>query len=88
MGMPVWLDIYPYQDQVQAIKGDVERIFFVDVGGGLGYQSIAFRKEVLDMKNKIVLQDQQMVLQFAIEHPGIEKMPYDFFTEQPIKGKM
>ncbi|KAH6679190.1 S-adenosyl-L-methionine-dependent methyltransferase [Halenospora varia] len=86
MGMPVWLDIYPYQDKAQAIKGDVERTFFVDVGGGLGHQSIALRSEVPDLKNKILLQDQPMVLQFAIEHPGVEKMPYDFFTEQPIKG--
>jgi len=88
MGMPVWLDIYPYQNQVQAIKGDVERIFFVDVGGRLGHQSIALRRKVLDLKNKILLQDQQMVLQFAIEHHEVEKMAYDFFTEQPIKGKI
>lgn len=87
MGMPVWLDVYPYQDKAQALKEDVERAFFVDVGGGLGHQSIALRNEVPDLKNKIVLQDQAMVLQFASEHSGVEKMPYDFYTEQPIKGK-
>ncbi|TVY62837.1 O-methyltransferase lepI [Lachnellula suecica] len=86
MGMPVWLDVYPYQDQAEAIKNDVERAFFVDVGGGLGHQSIALRNKVPDLKNKILLQEQQMVLQFAIDHPGVEKMPYDFYTEQPVKG--
>jgi len=62
MDMPVWLDIYPYQAQAEAIKTDVERTFFVDVGGGLGYQSIALRERVPDLKNGIVLQEQNMVL--------------------------
>jgi demethylsterigmatocystin 6-O-methyltransferase len=88
MDMPVWLDIYPYQDQAEAIKTDVERTFFVDVGGGLGHQSIALRDRVPDLENRIVLQEQNMVLQFAIDHHGVEKMSYDFYTEQPVKGKM
>ena len=38
------------------------------------------------MKGWIVVQDRPRILANAITGEGIEKMDYDFFTEQPVKG--
>lgn len=35
----------------------------------------------------MVLQDRAAVLEKAIVGDDVEKMPYDYLTEQPIKGQ-
>jgi demethylsterigmatocystin 6-O-methyltransferase len=86
LGMPTWLDVYPWRAQTQGLKPD--QPLFVDVGGGLGAQCIALRDKVPNLPNKIILQDQAATLQHFIKHPGVEAMVYDFFLPQVIKGQL
>ena len=85
LGMPTWLDFYPVREAAQDL--DPAREFFVDIGGGLGHQSVALRKTLPDLKNRIIVQDMEPVLEHAIKHPGVELMAHDFWQPQPIKGK-
>jgi demethylsterigmatocystin 6-O-methyltransferase len=82
MGLNSWLDLYPYQEKVKSLHSP-DQPLFVDVGGGLGHQSVAFREAVGDIPNKIVLQDLDPVLAHAIKHPGVEIVPQDFYQPQP-----
>jgi hypothetical protein len=84
--LPTWLDVVPFAAEfAQDLQPD--DVVFVDVGGGNGSQCAALKKSLPDLKGRVVLQDQSYVLETALEVEGMEKMPYDFFTEQPIKGR-
>ncbi|KAG9868757.1 O-methyltransferase, partial [Aureobasidium melanogenum] len=84
LGMPTWLDVYPYQELAKnAPSGEP---LFVDVGGGFGHQSIALREKVLDAPGRIIVQDIPATLEHAISHPGVEHMVQDFFQLQQIQG--
>lgn len=83
--LPTWLDVVSFEIEFgQDVQPD--DVVFVDVGGGNGSQCAALKETVSDLKGRVVLQDQSYVLDTALEVEGMEKMPYDFFTEQPIKG--
>lgn len=82
--MPTWLDVYPWQDKTDGLKP--EQPFFVDIGGGIGHQSIALREKVPQLPNKIILQDIPGALDHAIKHPGVEPVLQDFFQPQTITG--
>ncbi|KAL7007023.1 hypothetical protein EMMF5_003249 [Cystobasidiomycetes sp. EMM_F5] len=84
MGMPTWLDVYPYKAAASNLAP--ERVLFVDVGGGIGHQSVALREALPNVPNKIILQDMEQVIPMAIKHPGIEAQAHDFFQPQPVKG--
>lgn len=84
--LPTWLDVVSFGTEfAQDIRPD--EVAFVDVGGGNGSQCAALKKALPDLKGRVVLQDQSYVLETALEVEGMEKMPYDFFTEQPVKGR-
>ena len=62
-------------------------ILLVDVGGGKGHDLNEFRSKWPTARGRLVLQDQPAVLAEATGlHESIERMPHDFFTEQPCKG--
>ncbi|ELR06953.1 hypothetical protein VC83_08079 [Pseudogymnoascus destructans] len=42
-GKHSWLEVYPLEEKIEGLKP--EQVFFVDVGGGIGTQSIALRKK-------------------------------------------
>lgn len=83
-GMPTWLDFYPYREKSQGL--DPDRPFFVDVGGGLGHQSIALRNKLPEFKNRIIVQDMGAVTEHANKDLNVEFMEHDFWQPQPIKG--
>lgn len=84
-GMPTWLTKYPYLEKAQSLAP--EQPLFVDVGGGVGHQSIALREALPEnIKAKIILQDQPGVIEQAIKKDGVEHVAHDFFTPQPVKG--
>lgn len=60
----------------------------MDVGGGNGQQCVELLNEFPSLKGRgrIVLQDRKDVLEKAIVEDGIERMAYDYLTEQPVKG--
>ena len=79
-----WLDTYPYKKIVENLSP--EQPLFVDVGGGIGHQSIEFREKLPDVPNKVVLQDIPAALDHAIKHPGVESVVQDFNQPQQTKG--
>lgn len=83
-GMPTWLDVYPWQSKTEGLKP--EQPFFVDIGGGIGHQSVALREKVPQLPNKIILQDIPVSLGQAIKHSGVDPVPQDFFQPQAITG--
>ena len=82
--MPTWLDVYPFKEKIHDLGP--EQPLFVDVGGGIGHQSIALREKLPDVRNKIILQDMPATLDHAIKHDGVEVMAYDFWQPQVVKG--
>lgn len=88
-GMPTWLDKYPYQEKAKGL--DPDQVLFVDIGGGLGHQSLALREALPDdISNRIIVQDQAPVIAKAkasgVKMDNVEYSEHDFFSEQPIKG--
>ena len=87
---PSWVDegFYPVHDRlIKGMETDGDRSALVDLGGGAGYCLEEFRSKVPDWKGRLVLQEQESVLEQASGLDGrIELMAHDFFTPQPIKG--
>lgn len=62
-------------------------MLIVDVGGGPGQEIIGLKKRHPELPGRYVLQDLPITLDRLDRVPdGVEKMPYDFFTPQPVTG--
>ncbi|KAL1987270.1 hypothetical protein VTN96DRAFT_4298 [Rasamsonia emersonii] len=83
--LPTWLDVIDFEKEYAKHAGP-ETPIFVDVGGGAGQQCVALRKRFPNLKGRVVLQDLPSVLDKAITGDDVEKMGYDYLTEQPVKG--
>lgn len=86
MDMPTWLDVYPWQAKTDGLKP--EQPFFIDLGGGIGHQSIALREKLPQLPNEIILQDIPATLEHAMKHPSVVAVVQDFFQPQAITGKI
>lgn len=84
--LPTWLDVVSFEAEF-AQDSQPDGVVFVDVAGGNGSQCAALKRSLPDLSGRVVLQDHSYVLGKALEVGGMEKMPYDFFTEQPVKGR-
>jgi hypothetical protein len=84
--LPSWLSVIPF-DTDYAKSAESNTPIFVDVGGGNGQQCVALEKKFPELTGRIVLQDRPKVLEKAISSSRVERMPYDYLTEQPVKGK-
>jgi hypothetical protein len=83
------LGMFPWATMKEEVEADPSRAFAVDIGGGRGQLLKAIQKEAPNgFGAKMILQDRPDVLAPLTEEdiPGIEKMPHDFFTPQPIKS--
>lgn len=80
-----WVDWYPVQAQI--LDGaDPRKPLLVDVGAGKGHDLLAFHSK-FPKAGKLVLQDLQPVIETLDDlDPVVEKIAYDFFTEQPVQG--
>ncbi|KAL4810929.1 S-adenosyl-L-methionine-dependent methyltransferase [Aspergillus unguis] len=76
-----WLDWFPVQER---ILDGVEAPVVVDVGGGKGHDLVAFSQRFPSI-GTLVLEDLSPVIE-GLEFNGIDKVAYDFFTEQPVTG--
>jgi hypothetical protein len=85
IGLPTWLDGFPF-DQLVAQNTDKDTVIFVDVGSASGSQSIGLRERFPDVPGRIVMQDIPQVIEAVKPSHGIEAQVYDFFTPQPVKG--
>ena len=84
-----WLDVFPAASQLGAGLSDAaDAVLLVDVGGNQGHDLLTFQQRHPDLKGRLVLQDLPESLEkMPARLEGIEVMPYDFFTPQPIKGE-
>lgn len=79
--------IYPFKAELGNLEVNDETVLLVDIGGGKGHVSKQIRALVDGIPGKIVLQERPEVLaEITDALVGVEKMEYDFFTPQPIKG--
>ena len=85
-GKKSWLDVFPPEKFCQNSSEDT--ILFVDIGGGLGHQCAALKERLSEshVRGRVVLQDQPMAIEHALPLEGVDKMIFDFWTEQPVKG--
>ena len=85
LGRPQWFDFYPVEETLLPdLKQD--DVLLVDVGGGRGHDLIAFHNKYPHHKGRLILQDLPQAVNEAGELIGVEAMPHDFFTPQPVKG--
>lgn len=84
-----WFEIFPAADSLASgpsLKHGQDEALLVDVAGGLGGFTQQFKTAFgTSMPGRVIVQDQPLVLKKA-QLEGVEKMEYDFFTPQPIKG--
>ena len=90
-GRPSWMDpgFFPIQEKLidGARHGDGE-VFLVDIAGATGYDLEEYLQKHPSPPGRLVLQDLPAVIgQIYNLSEEIERMSYDFFTEQPLKGK-
>lgn len=85
--LPTWLDVVDFEADMGKGLTDSD-CAFVDVGGGNGQQCEALRKKLPQLKGRVVLQDRPEVLEKALSVDGMDKMSYDYLTEQPVKGTL
>lgn len=81
-----WVDWFPVQERLlDGAKAD--HALLVDVGGGRGHDLLEFNTKYPG-RGHLVLQDLPSVTDSLGDvDSSIEVMPYDFFTEQTIKGR-
>lgn len=85
-----WHEIYPAATEldVKGFQEPSEPPLLVDVGGNTGYDAASFRTKNPHIKGRCVVQDLPETLASSPDPAeGIERIGYDFFTSQPIKGK-
>lgn len=98
LGRPAWIETYPAAQRLiegflpERRHGDNDGpVLFVDVGGGRGHCTEQLIDAFPDAPGRLVVQDLPVVTGEVVDteglHPRIERMGYDFFDEQPIKGE-
>lgn len=66
-----------------------DAVLLIDVGGGFGHYTEELLSKFPNCPGRLILQDLPPVIgRIQQLHPRIEKMEYDFFTEQPVKGEL
>ncbi len=63
-------------------------VLIVDVGGGKGDTLRDLRLARPDLEGRMIVQDLPEVIAGKEKTPGVEAMAHDFFTPQPIEGKI
>lgn len=83
-GMRPWFDAYPMDERVRDLEP--QQVLFVDVGGGLGHQAVALKKQLPEVHNPAIVQDLHVEASDFIQRPGVEFMKFDFFQPQVVQG--
>ncbi|RYP04949.1 hypothetical protein DL765_009997 [Monosporascus sp. GIB2] len=80
-----WVDWFPVQERL--LDGSTaDSALLVDVGGGRGHDLLAFH-EKYPRQGRLILQDLAPVIESIGDlNPAIERVSYDFSTEQPLQG--
>lgn len=84
--MKQWFEIYPAAREFANAQSGPDGVLIVDVGGGPGQELVGLKQAHPELPGRYVLEDLPATLDRIASLPdGIEKLPYDFFTPQPIK---
>ena len=72
----------------KSLEGGEDAVLIVDIGGGMGPGMRSLAKAHPELLGRLILQDLEVVIDHVRKDPpqGVELMPHDFFTPQPIKG--
>jgi len=83
------IPIYPFEAELKKVETSDETVLVVDVGGGRGQATLQIKALCLNIKGRMILEDlPEVTADIKDTLPeGIEVLPYDFFTPQPIKGR-
>ncbi|KAF2638491.1 S-adenosyl-L-methionine-dependent methyltransferase [Massarina eburnea CBS 473.64] len=91
-----WFEVFPVSRIIDAEKtahdgkgengeNEGKDVFLVDIGGGIGHQTIDFKTHFPGVKGRCVVQDIAPVISTITDLPtGIEAQVHDFLTPQPI----
>jgi len=85
----LWHERYPPASKLsdETLKTGQDAVLMVDVGGGVGGQVGAFRKQYPNLPGRCVLQDLPDTISRNQSPPeNVECIAYNFFEPQPIKG--
>ena len=79
-------DLYPVREKLES-EFEKESVMWVDVGGGYGQKTVAFKSAMPDLPGRFIVQDLPGTVENAPKSEGIEYQGHDFFTEQPVQGE-
>ncbi|KAI0483066.1 S-adenosyl-L-methionine-dependent methyltransferase [Xylariaceae sp. FL0804] len=85
---PSWVTWFPVREKLLSglQEEEVGGTVLVDVGGGRGHDISEFLAQFPDLAGRLVLQDQQAVLDSAVSLPSrIEKLGINFWEESPVR---
>lgn len=84
-----WTEWFPVETQIlSGFSGADDGILMVDVGGGKGHDLERLLKQFPNIKGRLILQDLPATISNVKElSAGIQAMPHDFFTPQPVSSK-
>jgi hypothetical protein len=83
------IGLFPFQNLSRQVEKEPGRPFIVDIGGGRGQSLLAIQRHCGGSYGaKLILQDLPVVVEslMASDIQGIEAMPYNVFTPQPVKS--
>ncbi|KAF9873973.1 hypothetical protein CkaCkLH20_08707 [Colletotrichum karsti] len=80
---PAWTDIFPTSS---FLDSDPATPLLVDVGGSAGHDILKFTELRPELASRLYLEDFESVVDAAQMPNGVNKVAYDFFTPQPVKG--
>lgn len=89
-GASHWFDRYHVENQLaDAFDKSEDTVLLVDIGGGWGHVTKDFVHHHGRRNHRLIVQDLQAALgpEKELQALGIETMPYDFFTPQPVQGE-
>ena len=79
-----WFEAFPIERVMS--EEQTSEVFLVDVGGGIGHQTIDLKEHYPDVGRMVVQDIAPVISTIKSLPPGIEAMVADFFKPQPIRG--
>ncbi|KAK1728335.1 S-adenosyl-L-methionine-dependent methyltransferase [Colletotrichum acutatum] len=80
---PPWTELFPAETLTE---GDDPQVpLLVDIGGSTGHDVLKLHSIYPETASRLYLEDLESVVEQAVLPEGVNKVPYDFFTAQPIK---
>ncbi|KAL4913952.1 S-adenosyl-L-methionine-dependent methyltransferase [Aspergillus aurantiobrunneus] len=86
---PPWVDWFPVEQELlrpRSVSGGDEDVFMVDVAGGRGHDLQLFKERFPQVNGRFILEDVPHVLEQSVYGLQAEKLAFDLFKSQPVKG--